>query len=90
MANRYKRRWYVVYRIGEGEPDYMISAVSDKVVKKWARKLLFPYRIVVAKTWELAKVMSGSPSRLPYAESTAPNNWFMASEYCRTSVIIFG
>ena len=83
-----KRQWYCVWRMGNAEPTYLVSAFSVSSVIRGLGLVSSPYKVLPAKVWWLAKVMSGEPCRLSEITDLAPNTWLMVNEGVVYQVII--
>jgi len=80
MSASKRRNWYVVHRLGFSEPDYLVNALSERSVRKWLGGTSKHCKVMIAKSWSLAKVMSGSPVGLPQPLGKCLNEWTMNCE----------
>ena len=88
MAKVRKRHWYIVFRLGQAEPYYFVSALSASSVYRNLVLHKKVYKVLPAKVWWLAKVMSGNPVRLTETTDLAPNGWLMLNDGIAYQVII--
>lgn len=75
-----KRKWYLVWRLGNPEPTYFVSAFSVSSVVRGLNLLPSQYKILPGKAWWLAKIMSGEPCGLPEVTNLAPATWLMVND----------
>lgn len=77
MAGKIKRQWFVVYKIGSSEYDYFVSAISERAVRKWLGVLGKSHKVLPARSYHLAKAMSGLALSLSAPNEPAPLQWYM-------------
>lgn len=80
MVTKPERQWYGVYWLGDSEPTWFVSALSIDSVYKHLSVTDKVCRVVPAKVWMLAKMLSGRPIMLPSIKDIAPNFWDMVTE----------
>jgi len=88
MSLRYPRYWWVVRKVGETNPIYLVSACSLTAVHRYCSGRVNDYQVKVAKVWDFMKVMCRYPIALPPREELAPNEWEMEKDFENTKVII--
>jgi len=88
MSVKSIRRWYAVYRIGDCEPSYLISALSIEQVESWLESNSEKCVVMFCKVWQFMKVMSGLPEGLGDIRDFAQNHWRMVNDGINYYVVI--
>ena len=88
MVGKRKRQWYAAYRIGDTEPFSLISALSLKAARSYVGCGPTRCKIMLAKTWQLVKALSGKPHGLGSRDAFAPNTLPMITDYNIISIVI--
>ena len=89
MARAHKNRcWYIGRCIGSDKIEFLVSAFSERQVRKAIKHTEPMYKVSVALAWQLSKVFSGVPFLSSHIEDLAPQDFIMDNEGESTCVIV--